>query len=526
MSVKTVGIVGAGLAGLTAAYRLTQKNIPCDIYEASDRVGGRAWSRSFANGQVYELGGEYIDSNHTSIIQLCRELGVSLVDAAPRSTKETYMVVDYEKPGNPLVRYSVEEAFSDYKKVFPRVQADAYAAWPSNQSFSPNNPKARELDRKSINEYVAEICTILDPVAPLKTKYAQALLVAYKIEYGEETNLQSALNLLFLMGYGDINTFAWFGTSDEKYNILGGTETLVHALQSYILGTGLARIFTNSPLTKLIRYPTNRGRYELRTKIRTGVYDAVIMTPSFEAYETFDYSEAQLSPLKKYIISNCKLGNNTKLNIQFNSALTSSGFRAYWESLGYSGTSYTTTGYQSTWDVSQDQGDNRHSVLCNYTGGDKALTLSSDFSMTNSDMRRQYLQKVTGEFLSELEATYPGITAYFKLEKEFNASIINWAEQPWTKGAYTCYRVGQYCGGSATLNANGSITPGSDSGAWNFVVPIATFEGLPEPAALPTASRNCFFAGESTTLDWQGWLNGATQTGEDVALAVNSFLKS
>src|SRR5262245_43784007 len=58
-------VVGGGLAGLTAAYRLKQAGYAAQVYEASDRTGGRCWSiRSFADGQIAEHGGELIDTGH------------------------------------------------------------------------------------------------------------------------------------------------------------------------------------------------------------------------------------------------------------------------------------------------------------------------------------------------------------------------------------------------------------------------------------------------------------------------------
>jgi cation diffusion facilitator CzcD-associated flavoprotein CzcO len=40
----TVAVVGAGQAGLTAAYRLQQRGFDVTVFEARDRVGGRVWT--------------------------------------------------------------------------------------------------------------------------------------------------------------------------------------------------------------------------------------------------------------------------------------------------------------------------------------------------------------------------------------------------------------------------------------------------------------------------------------------------
>src|SRR6188472_237032 len=62
-----VVVVGAGLAGLTAAYRLQQAGITAQVHEASLRTGGRCWSIRGAFGDkslIAEHGGELIDTGH------------------------------------------------------------------------------------------------------------------------------------------------------------------------------------------------------------------------------------------------------------------------------------------------------------------------------------------------------------------------------------------------------------------------------------------------------------------------------
>src|SRR4051812_33235223 len=63
-----IAVVGGGLAGLSAAYRLQQAGYASTVYEGSDRVGGRCWTGrgAFAEGQIYEHGGELIDQSHTA----------------------------------------------------------------------------------------------------------------------------------------------------------------------------------------------------------------------------------------------------------------------------------------------------------------------------------------------------------------------------------------------------------------------------------------------------------------------------
>lgn len=77
----SVVILGAGTAGLTAAYRLKQAGVSSTLYEGSYRVGGRMFTqRNFSDGMFCELGGELVDTDHEGLTQLCQELGLPLQD--------------------------------------------------------------------------------------------------------------------------------------------------------------------------------------------------------------------------------------------------------------------------------------------------------------------------------------------------------------------------------------------------------------------------------------------------------------
>src|SRR5204862_7649051 len=107
-SASRIAIVGGGIAGLTTALQLQDKGVIADVYESSDRVGGRMHSdwqefgTSFwANGQQAELCGELIDTNHKTILQLAQRFGLSTVDmlqAQPNGTEDTYWIFGADYP--------------------------------------------------------------------------------------------------------------------------------------------------------------------------------------------------------------------------------------------------------------------------------------------------------------------------------------------------------------------------------------------------------------------------------------------
>lgn len=515
-----VGIVGAGLAGLTIAYRLMQAGIPSVIYEASNRIGGRAWTGQFPNGQIYEIGGEFIDTNQLEIIELVQEVGLELIVGRVDAYPEKFMVINYDLPGNPLVDYPLSEAFADYQIVFPRISSDALAAWPGIK-FNPSNKKAQELDRINLNNYINDVCSILRPDRNgSKSKFGQLLKVSYNTEYGREVEYQSCLNLLFLMGFGSIDVFSLYGPSDEVYNIVGGTQKLTDKLAQIVTDSGLCEIKLNVPVTKIERINNQpKNPYRITADSVQYTHTQLSMTIPFQMYEYIDYSAAMFSPLKLYTIKNSKLGFSSKLNVQFN--------YNYWNTLGYNGAVFATTNpppfnplaerqVQSTWDVTYDQGGTT-AVMCNFTGGEYAKTFPTSFLIANQGLRSQELRRVTDRFLSQMEAPYPGISTAFNYQTTGNVqnvASVNWSEYPWTRGAYTVFSTGQYAGGTGRLNPNGTSSPPGS------VVPFAGTEQDPEPASVPKSQRNCHFAGEGTTIDWQGWLNGAVFTGNNIAAEI------
>src|SRR6266852_6056504 len=89
-----VVILGAGVAGLSAAYELGKAGYDCTILEARDRVGGRNWSvrrgtrleMNDGTRQLCEFDPEMywnasparIPSAHDAVLGYCKELGVAL----------------------------------------------------------------------------------------------------------------------------------------------------------------------------------------------------------------------------------------------------------------------------------------------------------------------------------------------------------------------------------------------------------------------------------------------------------------
>jgi monoamine oxidase len=71
-------VVGAGFAGLAAAVALADGGLEPLVLEARDRVGGRVHSRRLHNGAVVELGAEFVEDDHGTLVATARALGLAM----------------------------------------------------------------------------------------------------------------------------------------------------------------------------------------------------------------------------------------------------------------------------------------------------------------------------------------------------------------------------------------------------------------------------------------------------------------
>ena len=81
---KSVVVVGAGISGLAAAYRLQERGADVTVLESEDRVGGRVATERL-NGYIVDTGPDALASSYESYLRLVDDLGLSsqLVDTSP-----------------------------------------------------------------------------------------------------------------------------------------------------------------------------------------------------------------------------------------------------------------------------------------------------------------------------------------------------------------------------------------------------------------------------------------------------------
>lgn len=469
-SEPTVAIVGGGIAGLTCALRLKDYGVHARVYEASGRAGGRIFTRrqGWSDGQISEWGGEFIDTGHETIQMLAERFGLELdnvIDAQPRGTEDVHYFFGSW--------YTEAEAEADFRAVFDVIDADTEAAdYPT--TYDSFTPEGAELDAMSVYDYIESRIP-----GGHSSPFGMLLDMAYAGEYAADTTDQSALNLLYLLGYQPRRNrgFAVFGESDEAFHIRGGNDQLPTAMASH-LGGELA-IDYGHRLVQIVR--TAGGQYMLSFE-RPGGHtreiwaDYVVLCLPFATLRNVDMSRAGFDDLKMTAINELGRGVSSKLQLQFDNR--------YWNTRGpwgrSNGNSFVDTGYMSSWEVTRAQ-EGRSGIFNLFAGGSVSAGMRTRVAF--ADERLGTVRRDAAEGLMDMEPVFPGVSGHYTGKVALSLPHL----APHFGLSYSYYRVGQY-------------------------LQFGGYEGARQ--------GRVFFAGEHTSQDYQGFMEGGANEGWSAARKV------
>ncbi|MGC5075479.1 FAD-dependent oxidoreductase [Agrococcus sp. DT81.2] len=151
----SIAVVGGGLSGLMAASRLAQGGFTVTLFEASDRLGGRVWTRGdLIPGKVIEAGAELIGSNHPLWLRLADTHGLK------------------------RVKVSTED---DYQPLRTRWRF-------GGSDLSRNERKAIEQELKPVKQLLGREAATVDRLRPWVSAHAEAwdrISVAQRLRQGD-----------------------------------------------------------------------------------------------------------------------------------------------------------------------------------------------------------------------------------------------------------------------------------------------------------------------------------------------------
>ena len=459
-----VVVVGAGLAGLTAAYRLHQAGVNVQVFEAQDRVGGRCWSsRGWQQGQVGEHGGEFINTRHVHMLGLADELGLQVDDvyAAAESGTSSISWVD----GRSVRRGALLDPINEASRLLA-AQVRRNGSYFAGEA----GPAAVAFDEMTVAEWVTESTgeSIDSPMGRLFSAINAS-------EYGLDADELSASNLI-----------DYFVTrapgADERYTIQGGNDLVPQGLVD-ALPRGAVQLETALQAVRL----TSSGGYELTFSDDGQVEaDYLVLSLPFTALQEVDLTDSGFSKRKRAAIDHLGMGTNSKVILQLDQP-----FSAFdnWSSYALRGDSPQFWSWESS---NTDGGSGDFGLLTLFSGGRDGRSFPSDTAHGLAP------DSVSDQMLAALDEMLPGIAS----AQTGDVWLDNWSKDPWVRGSYAAFVPGNitsywgttglpegkahFAGEHTSLYSQGYLDGGVESGG-RAAAEILDALNLPYPDGLVRA---------------------------------------
>ncbi len=399
-----VVVVGAGLAGLTAALALRAGGWKVTVLEARDRVGGRVHTLygPFTDGLHVEAGGESIDDNHVQMQALARHYRLVLAHRPADKLQNAAVYRAGRRAALGAVSASDPQALNGYLAFGDALLAMAGDLDPA---YPERAPQAELWDRQSLQDFA--VTQTLDPNAELLVQ------TDYRGNYNAQLD---QVSLLFVLQQSVVDE-SLPESGVETMRIAAGNSALPEAM-ARDLG---AAVRLGSPVTKIEQHP-----WGVRVSAGTGSgapLDAAQLVlaappPSLRSV-AFD---PPLAPSVAAMIDDLDLGHALKVSTQYD--------RRFWLPEGLSGFTITDLPFGTGWDATDSMpgGAERPGVLTQFVTGDAARSGAA----LDDPTRIRSFQK-------QLATVYPeGVP-----DKSGIATTMAWATERYTGGGYAVYAPGQ-----------------------------------------------------------------------------------
>jgi len=421
-----IGIVGGGVAGLTAAYRLQKHHAKPVLFEASNRWGGRMFTKcNFYKGMFCERGGELVDTDHLDLQHLLHELGLEK-QKLPDKGEALYFFKGKFRTEKDILDLNTQ--CGAYVPIANQIRADAGPHGEKLGGPGQWTAHARKLDNISLKKYLDQFRGKVIGGKNIDDWVIDLLELAYVNENGLEAEDQSSLNLVHVIHTALDEDFAINGDSDEAYRIKGGSSMLINALVCALeknktemkLGYALAELdYQGGQIVMGFDAP---GGVQKRN------FDAVILAlPFTKLRQVKGLDRLNLSPEKLKCIKELGMGKHAKIMV----GTTSRVWRNSPPKRGLplsDGNILSDVGVQDFWETSAGQ-PGKAGILTVFLGGNAA-------DHTKTDQK-----SVLVAFQGFLHKRWPKVAD--SLDTAHVMSMF-WSRYPYTLGSYCGAKVGQY----------------------------------------------------------------------------------
>lgn len=460
-------VVGAGIAGLGCAYRLWQRHgIRAEVYEYDTVPGGRIRTLRgyFGDGQLVEEHAEFVNPEHTATLALALSFGLTLdnSDKYPPGTHGRQETMRFG--GQAWPQAALDKDWHEWGWALFHDAAFTKAPWPTLHNVSTQ--WGRRFDQMSVVEWI-------DAYVPggMASDFASVCVAAVLDEYGGPAAEQSALNLVYLLGQDNSRGSGVqpraqpvLGGADEKWHIHGGNDQLISGL---VQGLPAGAVHLDRQLVALRSEGTGSVRCTFQSGAGTSdvVADEVVLALPFTTLRRVDLSGVTISPLHRRAIQEEPLGTNSKMFLQFASRV--------WNAEHRSGNVFCSGVVQGGWDPTIYQAGPA-GILAALPGGASGGDWGARYGLTS--YAGPPPDAMVRDFLDGWDQLFPGVKEAYN-----GRAYYVWSPgDPHILGAYSYLKVGQYT-------------------AFNGV------QGRPE--------QNLHFAGEQTSVNYQGYIEGALRSG-------------
>ncbi len=398
---KTVTIIGAGMAGLSAALDLHRAGWQVTVLEARNRVGGRVHTvRSFSNGLTAEGGGEYIDEDHTRMISLAREFNLSLGKVGSWQSQNGDWGAFEGKAGS--IADSTLWGTNLASEIHNMWQAVAELGKEVNDPSNPQTARrAEELDHRPASEWIAA-----QPVHPLARK---AFIQHIRSEYTCEPEAFSLLDLARNASFYYSDAEAW----PQTHRIIGGNDQLPQAMAARLPDVRLnAEVVSINLQPQKVTVAYKQG--EVYHTINSAF--AILAIPLTTA-RLIDFKGSLPSAHQK-MVNEISYGKVTKVMIEYRNR--------FWKDKKWNGRLTTDLPIVLTWDATSHL-EGERGILTAYTGGGPGAYLTG-----LSDEER------TKTAVAVIEKIFPGSSDLIE-----STATIAWGNEPFSRCSYMALAPGE-----------------------------------------------------------------------------------